>query len=1172
MKIEHLHLAAFGPFTEVIVDFAGGAAPFHLVYGPNEAGKSSALRALRGLLFGIPVRTADNFVHANPHLRVGGRLVRSDGAALAFVRRKGQSKTLRGPDGQALLDDAALAPFLGGVGQELFEQMFAIGHEDLVRGGQEIVAGGGSVGQALFAAGAGLIRLQDFRRRLEQNGEELFKPSGSKPRINQRVTLLKAARRGEKEALLPARIWQTHHQALATARTRLAQVQQRLEALKQAGAGLERVRRALPLIARKKELDAERAASPAVPDLPADFGDRRRRIESTRALALNDRGRALAAIEGLQAQLAALEVPVELLGHAAMVAELQEELGAFRKGQKDRPERLGRLRTLKKQAADKLAEIGEAGEAGDGRQAALPPTVVGEIQNLGQTFERLTTRREAARERQQKLATRIAALRARQNALPPPVDTTALALALQAAQEAGPLEKGLDEARAKVAVRRQALDNALARLGLWQGTAEALDRLPCPSSESVARFEEQFAAARRDLDTRNQEKMAVAADLAAVEAELQAIAEAHDVPSEADLEAARALRTDGWRLVRGRLEGRDPQPEALEAFSAPFEASAGLADTFETSVQRADHIADRLRREAEQVSRKGLLEAKRRAARRKLADLEAGLAEARTRQAELERAWQALWAPAGVAPLTPAEMRAWLSEVAAIRDKLADLAVDQARAGRLAAEKETLTAGLCEALTAVGADVDPAAAFSALVGLARARVAAQAELAAEAETLAQELRLHTSEKEEAETAIADLTRAFEDWQGAWGAAVSRIGLAADASPTVAAVVIDSLRQARALMDEAETLQKRVDGIDRDADAFCRQVEALVASLAPDLAGETPERAAALLNVRLTAARESQARKESLEKQLAAAEDARRAADKAIADAETLLAALCGEAQCTRPEELEAVEQRSREQHRQRVELQDLEARLRESSAGATVAAFIDEAESVAADSIAPRLERLAEEIATLETERSELERTIGTETAELKRMDGSDAAAALAEEAERLLAGLETDVAAYARTRIAAALLDRTIEQYRQKHQGPLIARAGELFARMTLGSFETVRAEYDEKGSPVLVGVRSANGAQVTVAGMSDGTADQLYLALRIASLEQYLASNEPLPFVVDDILLRFDDARAAATLQVLAALSAHTQVIFFTHHAHLVALAEKHLPADAFQKHGLG
>jgi uncharacterized protein YhaN len=80
----------------------------------------------------------------------------------------------------------------------------------------------------------------------------------------------------------------------------------------------------------------------------------------------------------------------------------------------------------------------------------------------------------------------------------------------------------------------------------------------------------------------------------------------------------------------------------------------------------------------------------------------------------------------------------------------------------------------------------------------------------------------------------------------------------------------------------------------------------------------------------------------------------------------------------------------------------------------------------------------------------------------------------------------------------------------------------------------------------------------------MSDGTCDQLYLALRLASLEAWLDHHEPLPFIVDDVLLTFDDERAAAALGVLADLSARTQVIFFTHHQHLIEIAQQHLPPD--------
>ena len=104
-----------------------------------------------------------------------------------------------------------------------------------------------------------------------------------------------------------------------------------------------------------------------------------------------------------------------------------------------------------------------------------------------------------------------------------------------------------------------------------------------------------------------------------------------------------------------------------------------------------------------------------------------------------------------------------------------------------------------------------------------------------------------------------------------------------------------------------------------------------------------------------------------------------------------------------------------------------------------------------------------------------------------------------------------------------------------------------------------------------MLVGARAGGKEIVGVEGMSDGTTDQLYLAIRLASLEAYMERNEAMPFIVDDILIKFDDERAAAALQVLAELSRWTQVIFFTHHMRLVELAEAHVNKEVLFKHFL-
>ena len=127
------------------------------------------------------------------------------------------------------------------------------------------------------------------------------------------------------------------------------------------------------------------------------------------------------------------------------------------------------------------------------------------------------------------------------------------------------------------------------------------------------------------------------------------------------------------------------------------------------------------------------------------------------------------------------------------------------------------------------------------------------------------------------------------------------------------------------------------------------------------------------------------------------------------------------------------------------------------------------------------------------------------------------------------------------------------------------------LFAALTLGSFRGLRVEYDEHDQPLLQAVRPGGAEAVGIRGLSLGTADQLYLALRLASLETALDSRGPVPLIADDILIQFDDGRTAAALQLLAGLSDRTQIILFTHHEHVCDLARSILHPDRLFIHRL-
>jgi uncharacterized protein YhaN len=76
----------------------------------------------------------------------------------------------------------------------------------------------------------------------------------------------------------------------------------------------------------------------------------------------------------------------------------------------------------------------------------------------------------------------------------------------------------------------------------------------------------------------------------------------------------------------------------------------------------------------------------------------------------------------------------------------------------------------------------------------------------------------------------------------------------------------------------------------------------------------------------------------------------------------------------------------------------------------------------------------------------------------------------------------------------------------------------------------------------------------------------------MRLASVQGYVERSEPMPFIVDDIFVHFDDRRSAAALQVLGELSDKTQLIVFTHHPHLLQLAKATVAHDILFAHAMG
>lgn len=180
MRILRLELERYGHFTGKTLEFRPDAC-LHVIYGPNEAGKTSSLSAIADLLFGFGARTNYNFMHANNTLSLGATITAKDGRELSFKRRKGASRTILDSQGGALSDDV-LTPFLGMIDRSIFSNAWGLSKESLRAGAEEMLKSGGEAGSSLFAAASGLKGLIEIQRRLETEALNIFAPTKAQHR------------------------------------------------------------------------------------------------------------------------------------------------------------------------------------------------------------------------------------------------------------------------------------------------------------------------------------------------------------------------------------------------------------------------------------------------------------------------------------------------------------------------------------------------------------------------------------------------------------------------------------------------------------------------------------------------------------------------------------------------------------------------------------------------------------------------------------------------------------------------------------------------------------------------------------------------------------------------------------------------------------------------------
>ncbi|WP_062119305.1 AAA family ATPase [Aureimonas sp. AU40] len=1163
MRLRRLDLTRYGRFTDNRLDFGPstpGAPDFHIVYGLNEAGKSTSLSGFLDLLFGIEQKSRFDFLHPYSAMEVGA-LLEIDGAERHLIRRKQRTGSLTDGAGQGV-NEALLAGALGGLSRESYRAMFSLDDETLEAGGEAILQSRGDLGELLFSASAGLAGISAALVRAQDEADAIHRKQARSTAIyalRQRIEALDTKRNEIDTAA-------SRHNALAGDLAKASEsydaVISELGGLRRRWREIEAALRALPRLRDHATLAEALEAEGAAPRPPASWRDSfpkllaesarvdaaLRRIESDRARIETERAASQPepALLSLQPRWRALE------GDRARALTAEDDL----------PRRRRELDAAAAHLRETLALLG-APEGTAPAALVLPAPVLGSLRERIDARLALEQKLEAALGEEAEAAHRLeTAETGRATGEAEGFDASALAVldTARALARRSDAAGRLAHWRGEAAKRRQALAARLDALRPWAGEASQLRALHLPDSDRLAGWRARLGETeRREAEALNRlreaetESRLSATRLGAMEKSAGAIDDAH-------AERLRGERDEAWAAHRGSL-------------------SEATAERFETLLKADDGLSQRRLAQARELG--------------ELRQLGTALATAET---AAER-WRELADEAGrdrvriaaeIASALPPALRgeeddgvALLSRLDVFSRRRADAlhafsALDEAETAQEEAEAEAarLREGLCEALRALGRE--PTGGDLALLSDAADAVLTEAtEAGARRAAAARDLEGRRLDLERRRRDAEGARRLAEEWAASWRRLLSDSGLASEFGPRFAPAeageelgfaalgpLVGAVREMLPVLAELPArlravadLQHRVETMEENRRHFAEALDGLIAAsgLALDEAA-LAARAERLAGEIETAERRAQAQRHfhgELERLSSEHADLQEAQARLAAEAEAMISAFGVETLAEVGPCLEAAAERARREAR----LQDWE---RDILADLSVASLEEARAHLAeADEEALEAERgaLDARLKDLEARRETLFRAKSDAADALERIGGDDAVARLMGERRVAILEMEELATRALRLRAGALIAGEALRLYRDRHRSAMMDRASQAFSTMTRGDYAGL-ATQAEKDRETLIGLTRAGGSRLAM-DMSKGTRFQLYLALRLAGYEEFAKARAPVPFLADDIMETFDEPRSEEVLRLLAALSRHGQVIYLTHHRHLCDLA---------------
>jgi len=1172
MKFSKIRFEKIGPFDDTTLDFSKGNPGLHIVYGSNEAGKSSALKYIEWFLFGIPPQNDDNFKHAFGDFLIESTILDSNSKPHLLKRKKATK-------GKTFLDannvDATpmLEPLLGGLVRETFSMQFGISHAQLRSGGREILDGEGDLGTMIFEAGTGLANLRKILQKLEERAAEIYPSKNSKLSLT-----LKEAKENQdaiEQAKLSLNTWQNASDLVASLQKKVEELGDEKKAWASKQAECESILRALPQLTKYKTAESTLSEVDKIPAVEnatlIKYQDAEKFLTSSNAL-----------LEQQKKRISEISTKLENLNPNGQILTVRSEIEALNQSSelllknlvdignrhKEKDAKEEQIRVLLK---DYFTNTG----FDESRDLFIDQKTQIQINELSSLIKSEKTRIE---EKEKSFATLLKKIKdlkqeeINQTPLASLEEVTSLVQTIKA-KKLSPSD--LEKLKSDIPAQKSTLEIKLSTLPNSSISWDAFLKLRLPSSEEINNFSNLFRtnhSIEQNLKTEIKGKKEA---LNSKQKDLAVLQNKGVLLTREELARLRGLRELTWTVIENLLDGKSGTlPEKVTAIVGP---NSSAKNDFLNIQHQLDQFADKLFSEADQVGRGNQLTQDMAGLEKEIVEFEQNLLETNAAKTELEKDWQKLWTGIALTVInTPEHMLAWRTQAHLLQQSIIELVpklenIESKQKAQSVAFEKLLQLTATDEIETAWIKAEEIISNAARFEVSKANNKKQLDsLVDEQSDLQSELQtLQDNQKANHQT---------------WSDLMANLKLPPEASTNNANQHVNAITNIHQHHKDAKDLEIRIRKMESDnkeiLGKLTKVLEALSIKECPTEAADI-KKMIADLGQKASDAKQEEVSQKSLKADLKIAEAA---LDKIKEDASTHKTILkhLGDMPL---EDLSKYFEEIRKKTKAIKDCDDAKNALILEASGEDIPSLAKKLANKNSAIITGELEDFKSKMEECSKARDKEIEEFANAKKNLERLEKQPGSHILSAERELLKAQCSEQAKEFAMLTLAKSVLETTIKEYRKNNQDPLLMNANSYLKTLTNNSLAAiVPTDSDGKKSLQLQRIESEEKYAINfeaehieagegTAFLSDGTADQLFLALRLAGIENNLEKlEEPLPVILDDILINFDDARALSTLRCLAEFSSKTQVILFTHHQHILKLVSGSDFADKVFTHQLG